>query len=112
MNINSCPAAVCCSGGLRPSHSICRDGNGLAGSTQCSSINATVIDRRYRRMIHLAAEAVGGTILSVKTRRGGRVVYGSGLENRQGASPRGFESHPLRHCKSCGQPPNLICEFF
>jgi hypothetical protein len=28
--------------------------------------------------------------------RGGRVVDGSGLENRQGASPRGFESHPLR----------------
>jgi hypothetical protein len=24
------------------------------------------------------------------------VVDGSGLENRQGASPRGFESHPLR----------------
>jgi hypothetical protein len=31
-----------------------------------------------------------------KPRRGGRVVDGSGLENRQGASPRGFESHPLR----------------
>jgi hypothetical protein len=29
-------------------------------------------------------------------RRGGRVVDGSGLENRQGESPRGFESHPLR----------------
>src|SRR5438874_7005082 len=28
--------------------------------------------------------------------RGGRAVDGSGLENRQGASPRGFESHPLR----------------
>ena len=25
------------------------------------------------------------------------MVYGSGLENRQGASLRGFESHPLRH---------------
>ncbi len=24
------------------------------------------------------------------------MVYGSGLENRQGASLRGFESHPLR----------------
>ena len=24
------------------------------------------------------------------------MVDGSGLENRQGASPRGFESHPLR----------------
>jgi hypothetical protein len=33
------------------------------------------------------------------SRRGGRVVDGSGLENRQGASPRGFESHPLR-CSS------------
>jgi hypothetical protein len=29
-------------------------------------------------------------------RRGGRAVDGSGLENRQGESPRGFESHPLR----------------
>ena len=29
-------------------------------------------------------------------RRGGRVVYGSGLENRRSASFRGFESHPLR----------------
>src|SRR5450759_2941417 len=31
-----------------------------------------------------------------RLRRGGRAVDGSGLENRQGASPRGFESHPLR----------------
>ena len=30
------------------------------------------------------------------TWRGGRVVYGSGLENQRGASLRGFESHPLR----------------
>jgi hypothetical protein len=30
------------------------------------------------------------------SRRGGRAVEGSGLENRQGESPRGFESHPLR----------------
>ena len=34
---------------------------------------------------------------TLDSRRGGRVVDGSGLENRQGASPRGFESHPLRH---------------
>ena len=27
---------------------------------------------------------------------GGRAVDGSGLENRQGATPRGFESHPIR----------------
>ncbi len=32
----------------------------------------------------------------VAVRRGGRVVDGSGLENRQSASSRGFESHPLR----------------
>ena len=31
-----------------------------------------------------------------RERRGGRVVDGSGLENRQSASSRGFESHPLR----------------
>ena len=36
-----------------------------------------------------------------RARRGGRVVDGSGLENRQGASPRGFESHPLRQL-NCG----------
>jgi hypothetical protein len=28
--------------------------------------------------------------------RGGRVVDGTGLENRQSASSRGFKSHPLR----------------
>src|SRR5581483_2287095 len=48
----------------------------------------------------LAPPPRDGTILArVKIRRGGRVVDGSGLENRQGESPRGFESHPLR-CKS------------
>ena len=31
------------------------------------------------------------------SRRGGRAVEGIGLENRQGESSRGFESHPLRH---------------
>ena len=30
-------------------------------------------------------------------RMGGRAVEGTGLENRQGSSPRGFESHPIRH---------------
>ncbi len=30
-------------------------------------------------------------------RRGGRVVECTGLENRRGASHRGFESHPLCH---------------
>jgi hypothetical protein len=30
-------------------------------------------------------------------RMGGRAVEGTGLENRQGATPRGFESHPIRH---------------
>ncbi len=30
--------------------------------------------------------------------KGGRVVEGTGLENRQGLiAPRGFESHPFRH---------------
>ena len=45
----------------------------------------------------------GGLLRPVKqenvaaaVRRGGRVVDGSGLENRQSASSRGFESHPLR----------------
>ena len=33
---------------------------------------------------------------TVVIRRGVRVVYGDGLENRFRASERGFESHPLR----------------
>src|SRR4051812_1828087 len=33
---------------------------------------------------------------TARIRRGGRVVDGSGLENRQSESSRGFESHPLR----------------
>ena len=35
-------------------------------------------------------------ITHVLERRGGRVAEGAGLENRSGASHRGFESHPLR----------------
>jgi hypothetical protein len=38
--------------------------------------------------------------LIVLTRMGGRAVEGTGLENRQGATPRGFESHPIRQIKS------------
>src|SRR5438105_2749519 len=34
--------------------------------------------------------------IAAAVRRGGLVVDGSGLENRQSASSRGFESHPLR----------------
>ena len=34
---------------------------------------------------------------SLESRRGGRVVECGGLENRFGASQRGFESLPLRH---------------
>jgi hypothetical protein len=46
----------------------------------------------------LAGHGIDGTICRLDW-RGGRVVDGSGLENRQGASPRGFESHPLRHAQ-------------
>jgi hypothetical protein len=38
------------------------------------------------------------------------VVYGSGLENRQGASLRGFESHPLRQLQDFIQ--SLVCMTF
>ena len=49
------------------------------------------------RFLAVAHRHRSGKILChVLARRGGRVVDGSGLENRQGASPRGFESHPLR----------------
>ena len=34
----------------------------------------------------------------IEHRRGGRVVYRGGLENRWAARSRGFESLPLRHC--------------
>lgn len=37
------------------------------------------------------------TIRARPAGRSGRVVYGSGLENRRGETPRGFESHLLRH---------------
>src|SRR4051812_46307349 len=47
--------------------------------------------------VFLADSNSRGKISQPQARRGGRVVDGSGLENRQGASPRGFESHPLRH---------------
>ncbi len=40
--------------------------------------------------------------------RGGRVVDGSGLENRQGASPRGFESHPLRRLDRRTSDPRQV----
>ena len=43
--------------------------------------------RRPLRFPHLA---------QVLAWRGGRVVDGSGLENRRSESFRGFESHPLR----------------
>ena len=32
-----------------------------------------------------------------KSGMGGRAAEGTGLENRQGSLPRGFESHPIRH---------------
>ena len=40
----------------------------------------------------------GSAIKSSLTRRGGRVADCTGLENRHGASHRGFESLPLRSC--------------
>ncbi len=39
-------------------------------------------------------------VASQLSRRGGRVVYRDGLENRWGASSRGFESLPLRHLRT------------
>ena len=54
--------------------------------------------RRFRAAV--AHRRRDGKILyRAVPRRGGRVVDGSGLENRQGASPRGFESHPLRQAQ-------------
>ena len=48
--------------------------------------------RSYERKLGKWASAASGSV----PRRGGRAVEGSGLENRQGESLRGFESHPLR----------------
>ena len=36
------------------------------------------------------------------------MVYGSGLENRQSESSRGFESHPLRRVVSTANLPRLF----
>ncbi len=36
------------------------------------------------------------------------MVDGSGLENRQGASPRGFESHPLRQSRKAIGEKRLV----
>jgi hypothetical protein len=56
----------------------------------------------------LAGHGIDGTICRLDW-RGGRVVDGSGLENRQGASPRGFESHPLR-CPRKGDRREVISD--
>ena len=37
------------------------------------------------------------------------MVDGSGLENRQSESSRGFESHPLRHINFFGKPSSVVC---
>jgi hypothetical protein len=59
-------------------------------------LDSALIERRYS-YAGLAQAPSDGTLLAIEIfRRGGRVVDGSGLENRQGASLRGFESHPLR----------------
>ena len=46
----------------------------------------------------LFLSAAGFDPILAPLRRGGRAAEGSGLENRQGASPQEFESPPLRHC--------------
>ena len=44
----------------------------------------------------------------MKHRMGGRAVEGTGLENRQSESSRGFESHPIRHSISPWVAPLLF----
>ena len=51
------------------------------------------IRSRCSRVVPLAALP---KYLIFRARMGGRAVEGTGLENRQGATPRGFESHPIR----------------
>ena len=46
-----------------------------------------------------------GRARPVTTWRGGRVVDGSGLENRRAERHRGFESHPLRSLESLKSQP-------
>jgi len=58
---------------------------------------SALLERRYKVDRSLDQAQGDGTLLAVVTFwRGGRAVYGSGLENRQAERPRGFESHPLR----------------
>jgi hypothetical protein len=63
-----------------------------------------VIERLSARSTLLPAASMAQLSRNrTNTGRGGRVVDGSGLENRQGESPRGFESHPLRRSNAeCG----------
>jgi hypothetical protein len=70
-------------------------------------------DRTMRRAVSrlveplLNAWAMANFPRPIFPRRGGRVVDGSGLENRQSESSRGFESHPLRSYREQSQPAEL-----
>ena len=90
----ACCRGIFCSRGRRPRYPGVEFSRGQQPRLQCRADDS-------RATARLAQRVVDGTLLERKPRRGGRVVDGSGLENRQGASPRGFESHPLRQL-NCG----------
>ena len=94
LNITRCRGIFCSRG---PSAAV--SGCGIQPRPGTAGYNVELIIRGPTA--RLAQRVVNGTLLERKPRRGGRVVDGSGLENRQGASPRGFESHPLRQL-NCG----------
>lgn len=54
------------------------------------------VGRMQQHPAHLLWQNPMVLLDSTTERRGGRVVEGNSLENRQRASVRGFESHPLR----------------
>ena len=89
---------------LPPLHS-----RGVSGGAESAGDKAQTLSRRPGhdwgpRSWENAGRGFPGT--GDATRRGGRVVDGSGLENRRGESLRGFESHPLRSISISRRSPS------
>ena len=72
-------------------------------------------DHAFRARLYIANFDIAGQrgtfTLACSCRRGGRVVYRGGLENRWAARPRGFESLPLRQCFSSKEEEAATIEF-
>ena len=108
MNILPCPvwdgtAAVPAVGfGVLPKRSRIfeikvRDRETRSPAPETSALPGMILPNVPALTAPLAHSPTGAKIAPLNSSwRGGRVVDGSGLENRQSESSRGFESHPLR----------------